>query len=86
MNTYEREQVYKLGLNDIAPCKIILIQPIAADSYETNHLTGPFIVADRITNNTVGTGMTVGVSRRDEEDIERRNVQLTLFSRSGHTS
>ena len=67
VNTYEREQVHKLGLNDIASCKMVLTQPIAADAYETNRLTGSFIVVDRITNNTVGAGMIVGVSRREQD-------------------
>lgn len=67
VNTYEREQVHTLGLNDIASCKMLLTQPIAADAYETNRLTGSFIVVDRITNNTVGAGMIIGVSRRDED-------------------
>lgn len=70
VNTYEREQVHSLGLNDIASCKMVLTQPIAADAYETNRLTGSFIVVDRITNNTVGAGMIVDVSRR-EKDVEK---------------
>ena len=70
VNTYERAQVHKLALNDIASCKMILTQPIAADAYEANRLTGSFIVVDRITNNTVGAGMIVGVSRR-EEDVSK---------------
>jgi len=67
VNTYERTQVSELELNDIASCKMLLTRPIAADSYEQNRLTGSFIVVDRISNNTVGAGMIVGVSRRDEE-------------------
>lgn len=70
VNTYEREQVHQLHLNDIASCKMVLTQPIAADGYEENRLTGSFIVVDRMTNNTVGAGMIVGVSRR-EEDIRK---------------
>ena len=70
VNTYERQSVHKLGLNDIASCKMVLTQPIAADAYKENRLTGSFIVIDRITNNTVGAGMIVGVSRR-EEDIQK---------------
>ncbi len=70
VNTYQREQVNKLKLNDIASCKMVLTQPIAADAYRENRLTGSFIVVDRITNNTVGAGMIVGVSRR-EEDIKK---------------
>ncbi len=70
VNTYQRTKVDRLELNDIASCKMTLTQPIAADSYETNRLTGSFIVVDRVTNNTVGAGMIVGVSRR-EEDLEK---------------
>jgi sulfate adenylyltransferase subunit 1 len=70
INTYERTQVHKLELNDIASCKMLLTQPIAADSYKDNRLTGSFIVVDRITNNTVGAGMIIGVSRR-EEDLKK---------------
>ena len=70
VNTYKREKVHKLLLNDIASCKMVLTQPIAADAYETNRLTGSFIVVDRITNDTVGAGMIVGVSRR-EQDVSK---------------
>ena len=70
VNTYERQNVHKLALNDIASCKMVLTQPIAADAYKENRLTGSFIVIDRLTNNTVGAGMIVGVSRR-EEDLEK---------------
>lgn len=70
VNTYERAQVSKLALNDIASCKMLLTQPIAADAYKDNKLTGSFIVVDRISNNTVGAGMIVGVSRR-ESDVEK---------------
>ncbi len=71
VNTYEREEVNTLELNDIASCRMILTRPIAADSYETNRLTGSFIVVDRISNNTVGAGMIVGVSRRNTESLTK---------------
>jgi sulfate adenylyltransferase subunit 1 len=67
VNTYERTSVECLELNDIASCKMLLTQPIAADAYTQNKDTGSFIVVDRISNNTVGAGMIVGVSRRDED-------------------
>ena len=67
VNTYERTQVETLALNDIASCKMLLTRPIAADSYKENKETGSFIVVDRITNNTVGAGMIVGVTKRDED-------------------
>lgn len=67
VNTYERAEVNSLELNDIASCKMLLTRPIASDAYKENRLTGSFIVVDRITNNTVGAGMIVGVSRREED-------------------
>ncbi|MDG1146855.1 MAG: sulfate adenylyltransferase subunit CysN [Crocinitomicaceae bacterium] len=70
VNTFERKQVHALGVNDIASCKMLLNQPIAADAYTANRFTGSFIVVDRITNNTVGAGMILGVSRR-EDDLKK---------------
>lgn len=70
VNTYERTQVSQLELNDIASCKMLLTRPIAADAYKENKQTGSFIVVDRITNNTVGAGMIVGVTKRDEDKVE----------------
>ena len=71
VNTYEREEVDTLQLNDIASCRMVLTRPIAADAYADNRLTGSFIVVDRITNNTVGAGMIVGVSRRNTEALTK---------------
>jgi len=77
INSYERVQVERLELNDIASCKMLLTRPIAADAYSENHLTGSFIVVDRITSNTVGAGMIVGVSRREEDVSKRTNKRYT---------
>jgi sulfate adenylyltransferase subunit 1 len=82
VNTYERETVHKLGLNDIASCKMLLTQPIAADAYEMNRLTGSFIVVDRITNNTVGAGMIVGVSRREQDAAKLAEKHYTDAERA----
>jgi sulfate adenylyltransferase subunit 1 len=70
VNSYERTQVDHLELNDIASCKMLLTRPIAVDSYNENKQTGSFIVVDRITNDTVGAGMIIGVSKRDEDQIK----------------
>ena len=77
VNTYERTQVDTLALNDIASCKMLLTRPIAADSYKENKETGSFIVVDRITNNTVGAGMIVGVTKRDEDSTVVTNKNYT---------
>ncbi len=71
VNTYKREEVSTLELNDIASCRLVLTRPMAADAYMDNRLTGSFIVVDRITNNTVGAGMIVGVSRRNTESLTK---------------
>jgi len=71
VNTYKREQVEKLQLNDIASCKMVLTRPIAADHYKENKQTGSFIVIDRISNNTVGAGMIVDVAKRESDKIKK---------------
>ena len=77
VNTYERQQVEELHLNDIASCKIVLTQPIAADKYKENRQTGSFIVIDRVTNNTVGAGMIVDVAKRDEDTKVKNHREYT---------
>ncbi|MEA1953760.1 MAG: sulfate adenylyltransferase subunit CysN [Campylobacterota bacterium] len=77
VNSYERTQVDTLELNDIASCKMLLTRPIAADAYKDNRLTGSFIVVDRISNNTVGAGMIIGVSKRDEDNLQVVNKSYT---------
>ncbi len=77
VNTYEKTEVKNLELNDIASCKMLLTRPIASDSYNTNRLTGGFIVVDRISNNTVGAGMIVGVSSIEEDSSKVINENYT---------
>lgn len=67
VNSYKRIRVDALELNDIASCKMILTRPMVSDSYKNNRLTGSFIVIDRLSNETVGAGMVVNVSRRNLE-------------------
>lgn len=71
VNSYERTQVDSLELNDIASCKMLLTRPIAVDAYKENKETGSFIVIDRITNNTVGAGMIINVTKRKEDKQKR---------------
>ena len=77
VNTYEREQVETLHLNDIASCKLVLSRPIAADRYSDNRQTGSFIIIDRVTNNTVGAGMIVDVAAREGEQITAGTREYT---------
>lgn len=86
VNTYNKTEVENLELNDIASCRMVLNRSIVVDAYKENRTTGSFIVIDRISNNTVGAGMIVGLSRRNKEatqkcysDAER---DLNLFIRT----
>ncbi|MDD4950719.1 sulfate adenylyltransferase subunit CysN [Sulfuricurvum sp.] len=88
VNSYERAPVDSLQLNDIASCKLVLNRPIAADSYSHNRYTGSFIVMDRITNSTIGAGMIIDVSRRDQDIISpvdreytQSEIELNAFIR-----
>lgn len=71
VNSYNKTEVTQLKLNDIASCRMVLTRPIAADAYTDNRLAGSFIVVDRISNNTVGAGMIVGLSRRNTGEVTK---------------
>jgi sulfate adenylyltransferase subunit 1 len=74
VNTYRKEPVAKLHLNDIASCRMVLSQPVVADTYRHNRATGSFLLIDRISNDTVAAGMIVDVSRR-ESDLHQRDTR-----------
>lgn len=74
VNSYERKEADKLELNDIASCRLTLTRPLAVDPYRENRHTGSFIIIDRVTNNTVGAGMIVNVTRRDRNDTSQSSV------------
>jgi len=71
VNSYRKIEVSQLKLNDIGSCRMLLTRPIAADAYAKNRLAGSFIVIDRRSNNTVGAGMIIGLSRRDVGESRR---------------
>lgn len=57
INTYEKQSVTELHLNDIASVSFKLMKPIIADMYAENKMTGSFILIDELSNNTVAAGM-----------------------------
>jgi bifunctional enzyme CysN/CysC len=60
VNTLHRDQeATELGLNDIGRVRIRTTQPLFADDYARNRVTGRFILIDEATNATVGAGMLV---------------------------
>jgi sulfate adenylyltransferase subunit 1 (EFTu-like GTPase family) len=58
VNTLHRdENATQLGLNEIGRVRLRLTQPVFADPYSRNRLTGGLILIDEATNTTVGTVM-----------------------------
>jgi bifunctional enzyme CysN/CysC len=58
VNTLHRDETAKsLGLNEVGRIKMRLTQPVFADPYARNRLTGGMILIDEATNTTVGTVM-----------------------------
>lgn len=82
VNTYARQKVDDLNLNDIASCKLVLSRPIAADHYSDNRHTGSFIVIDRVSNNTVGAGMIIDVAAREGEHIMAGKREYTAAEKA----
>ncbi|TGN40027.1 sulfate adenylyltransferase subunit CysN [Marinobacter confluentis] len=81
VNTLEkRENPGALQLNEIGLCELTLSQPIAFDPYPSNHVTGSFIVIDRLSNVTIGAGMIAGsaesVESLDPVTTEERQRRL----------
>jgi bifunctional enzyme CysN/CysC len=57
VNTVHRCQADALNMNEIGRATLTLAQPIAYDSYRKNRSTGPFVLVDRVSNETVAAGM-----------------------------
>ena len=64
VNTLEQLAAKKLELNEVGYCKIALDKAVAFDTYADNRHTGAFILIDKYTNATVGTGMIDFALRR----------------------
>ncbi|QNE48066.1 sulfate adenylyltransferase subunit CysN [Glaciihabitans sp. INWT7] len=58
VNSLHRNQgVDSLGINSIGRVRLRTTQPILADPYRRNRMTGAFILIDEVTNRTVGAGV-----------------------------
>ncbi len=63
VNTLHRDETApQLGLNEIGRVRMRLTQPVFADPYSRNRLTGGMILIDEATNTTVGTVMITEAS------------------------
>ncbi|PQZ97036.1 sulfate adenylyltransferase subunit CysN [Arthrobacter sp. MYb224] len=60
INTLHRDEgVDVLQLNEIGRINMRTTQPLLADEYQKNRITGGFILIDEIANNTVAAGMII---------------------------
>lgn len=57
VNTLEKSDAVHLKLNEIGLTTLKLTQQVSVDPYKQNRATGAFIIIDRISNATVGSGM-----------------------------
>ena len=74
VNSFEKNNVEEIGLNDIASVTFELEQNVVADNYARNRATGAFIVIDRLTNITVGAGMVDTVLEGSEVSVANANI------------
>lgn len=59
VDTLHKVKVPHLSLNEIGRVALTANSPLYYDAYQTNRLTGGFILVDYITNNTVAAGMII---------------------------
>ena len=75
VNTLKRESAKVLALNEIGICNISLDAPIAFDPYEENRTTGSFVFIDRVTHETVASGM-IDFGLRRAQNIHWQAVEV----------
>ena len=82
INNFAHEAAKSLNLNEIGECNISTQTPIAFDTYAENHVTGAFILIDRMTNATVGAGMIAHPLRR-ADNIHWQALDVDRKTRAG---
>jgi bifunctional enzyme CysN/CysC len=87
VETLEHVASPTLVLNEIGVCNLHLDQGIAFDTYLENRDTGGFILIDRLTNSTVGSGLLHFALRRSEnipwQSIEVNKAAHVALKRHG---
>ena len=81
VNTLEHVSGKTLELNEVAFCNFNLSQPIAFDPYKDNRRTGAFILIDRLTNATVGSGM-IDFSLRRAKNVHWQDLDVNKSVRA----
>jgi len=75
VNTLDHQSGKTLCLNEVGVCNFSTSEPIAFDPYANNRQTGAFILIDRQTNNTVGSGM-IDFSLRRAQNVHWQDLDV----------
>jgi len=81
VNTLDQLAAKTLRLNEIGYANFSLAQPLAFDSYRDNRDMGGFILIDRFTNATVGTGM-IDFGLRRATNVHWQAIDVDKSARS----
>lgn len=75
VNTLEQTAATKIDLNEVATVTLNTDKPIAFDPYDSNGLTGGFILVDRISNATLGAG-TIDFGLRRAQNLTYQSFDV----------
>ncbi len=84
VNTWHRQPVASLKLNEIGRCSLLFHDPVMQDAYSRNRQTGSFILVDRISHETVAAGMfldkggDLGGLQHSDEHVETMRLQRSV--------
>jgi bifunctional enzyme CysN/CysC len=85
VNTVHRCQADALNMNEIGRALLTLAHPIAYDPYRKNRSTGPFVLIDRVSNETVAAGMILDREPESESAPETWHGHPAHDSAAGST-
>ncbi|ARS66010.1 sulfate adenylyltransferase subunit CysN [Sinorhizobium meliloti] len=82
VNTLKKAAAKRLELNEVGTVTIATDRPIAFDPYNTNRLTGGFILIDRIHNLTLGAG-TIAYGLQRARNLSYQSFDVNREVRAG---
>jgi sulfate adenylyltransferase large subunit len=85
VETLECRDAATLNFNDIGLVEIESIQPLTADSYSTNRVTGSFVLIDAVTNLTAAAGMIREINAETNTVLTNVVTAADRVARWGHT-
>jgi sulfate adenylyltransferase large subunit len=85
VETLERRAAATLNFNDIGLVEIEAIQPLTADSYAANRVTGSFVLIDVVTNLTAAAGMIREINAEANTVLTNVVTAAERVARWGHS-